>query len=191
MTPSKFVPAAQTMIGMTDNIGPRNVGAGAVTIANDRRVVSYLFEQHVELIASLNATLGKNFSTMIELQPLPSYFADISVKKGGNMLGLDRNPRNKLYFALAVTLTSSESIKQQPQVLQRLLVAIENIKAFAESVGAGEEFVYLPYAKALQDPLGSYGADNIRFMKDVSRRYDPTRFFQRMLPGGFKIDRVD
>jgi hypothetical protein len=51
--------------------------------------------------------------------------------------------------------------------------------------------VYLPYAKALQDPLGSYGADNVRYMKEVSRRYDPTRFFQRMVPGGFKVDRVD
>ena len=153
--------------------------------------MKYLFEQHEQLIATLNTTLGKNFSTMIEPQPLPSYFADIGVQKGGNMLGLDRKPRNRLYFALAVTLTSAESVKQQPQVLEKLLAAIERIKAFAEAVGAGEEFVYLPYAKALQDPLGSYGADNIRHMKKVSRQYEPTRFFQRMVPGGFKIDRVD
>lgn len=151
----------------------------------------YLFDQQVELIVSLNATLGKNFSTMIELQPLPSYFADISVKKGGNMLGLNRDPRNKLYFALAVTLTTPESIKQQPQVLQQLLATIERIKAFAKSIGASEQFVYLPYAKALQDPLGSYGVDNVRYMKQVSKRYDPERFFQRMVPGGFKVDRVD
>lgn len=107
------------------------------------------------------------------------------------MLGLDRDPRNKLYFALAVTLTTPESIKQQPQVLQQLLATIERIKSFAKSIGASEQFVYLPYAKALQDPLGSYGADNVRYMTEVSRRYDPTRFFQRMVPGGFKIDRVD
>ena len=106
------------------------------------------------------------------------------------MLGLDRDPRNKLYFALAVTLTTPESIKQQPQVLQQLLATIERIKAFAESIGANEQFVYLPYAKALQNPLGSYGADNVRYMKEVSRRYDPTRFFQRRVPGGFKVDRV-
>lgn len=169
----------------------RNFGAGAVTVANDRRIVKYLFDQQVELIASLNATLGKNLGTMIELQPLPSYFADTSVKKGGNMLGLDRDPRNKLFFALAVTLTAAESIKQQPQMLQELLATIERIKAFTKSVGASEQFVYLPYAKALQDPLRSYGADNVRCMKEVSKRYDPTRFFQRMVPGGFKVDRVD
>ena len=107
------------------------------------------------------------------------------------MLGLGRDPRNKLYFALAVTLTSLESIKEQPQVLQQLLATIERIKAFAESIGASEQFVYLPYAKALQDPLGSYGADNVRYMKEVSRRYDPECFFQRMVPGGFKVNRVD
>ena len=107
------------------------------------------------------------------------------------MLGLDRDPRNKLYFVLAVTLTAPESIKQQPQVLQELLATIERIKAFTKSVGASGQFVYLPYAKALQDPLGSYGADNVRYMKEISRRYDPARFFQRMVPDGFKVDRVD
>lgn len=37
------------------------------------------------------------------------------------MLGLDQNPVNKLYLSLAVTLTTAESVKQQPQVLQKLL----------------------------------------------------------------------
>lgn len=128
---------------------------------------------------------------MIELQPLPTYFADIGVQKGGNMLGLDQNPVNKLYLSLAVTLTTAESVKQQPQVLQKLLAAVRRIEVFATSVGASSDFVYLPYAKALQDPLGGYGSANVRYMKEVSKRYDPTRFFQRMVPGGFKIDRVD
>ena len=154
-------------------------------------MLRYLFDQHEQLIADLNATLGGNFSTMIELQPLPTYFADIGVQKGGNMLGLEKDPRNKLYFALAATLTSAETVKQQPLVLQQVLAANEKVKAYAKSVGGDEHFVYLPYAKALQDPLGSYGADNVRYMKEVSERYDPSRFFQRMVPGGFKIDRVD
>lgn len=107
------------------------------------------------------------------------------------MLGLDRDPRNKLYFALAATLTSPDSFDQQQQVLQQVLGTVERVKAFAKSIGASEEFVYLPYAKALQDPLGGYGNNNVRYIKGVSAHYDPTRFFQRMVPGGFKIDRVD
>lgn len=107
------------------------------------------------------------------------------------MLGLEHDPRNKLYFALAATLTSPEVFDQKPQVLQQVLAAVTRVQAFAESVGANEEFVYLPYAKALQDPLASYGTNNVRYMKEVSERYDPTRFFQRMVPGGFKIDRVE
>ncbi|KAM0716197.1 hypothetical protein Q7P37_007642 [Cladosporium fusiforme] len=152
----------------------RNVRAGAVTLANDRRIVKYLFDQHEELIAELKGSLGKNFSTMIELQPLNPYFAKISAEKGGNMLGLD-----------------PESVKQQPQVLQKLSTRVQKIKAYAKSIGANEDFIYLPYAKAVQDPLASYGAENVRFMKSVSNHYDPKRFFQRMVPGGFKIDRVD
>ncbi|EMD91541.1 hypothetical protein COCC4DRAFT_129423 [Bipolaris maydis ATCC 48331] len=170
---------------------PENVGAGAVTIANDPRVLRYCFEQHIELIASLNATVGKNFSTIIEMQPLPTYFSDISVQKGGNMLGLEQDGRNKLYFAMAVILTTPETIKLKPQVFQILSATVQKVITYAKTVQASEEFIYLPYAKAGQDPLGSYCSNNVHYMKEVSKHYDPERFFQRMVPGVFKIDRVD
>jgi hypothetical protein len=128
---------------------------------------------------------------MIEMQPLPAYLSDISVQKGGNMLGLERDGRNKLYFAMAVTLTAPETIKLQPQVFQMLSITVQKVLAYAKAVGSSEDFIYLPYAKASQNPLGSYGSDNVRYMKEVSKRYDPKRFFQHMVPGGFKIDRVN
>lgn len=162
-----------------------------MTIANDARVVRYCFEQHASLAADLNATLGpQNFSTILEAQPLPSYFAEISVQKGGNMLGLERSPRNKLYFALGATLLTEESVKQFPQVYQKIAAAKQKIKAYAGSLGSNEDFIYLPYADATQDPIGNYGSDNVNFMKQVAKKYDPNGFFQSRVPGGFKIDRV-
>lgn len=151
----------------------------------------YCFEQHVSLVADLNATLGsQNFSTILEFQPLPSYFADIGVQKGGNMLGLERNPRNKLYYALGVTLLTPDSVSRLPQTYQKVAAAVQKVQKFAESVGSKEDFIYLPYADASQDPLGSYGAANVRHIRQVSKAYDSQGFFQRRVPGGFKIDRV-
>ena len=152
----------------------------------------YAFDVHAELCADLNATLGSQaFSTILEFQPLPTYFAEISDQKGGNMLGLNRSSRNRLYFAMGVTLRTQEAVNKIPQVYQLSAAAATNVTSFAQSIGLDDEFVYLPYADASQDPLGSYGAVNVAYMKRVAKTYDPSGFFQNRVPGGFKISRVD
>ncbi|KAF3000741.1 hypothetical protein E8E13_004047 [Curvularia kusanoi] len=167
------------------------VGGGPTTIANDKRVVRYLFEQHANLVADLNSTLGaNNFSTILEFQPLPAWVADIGAQRGGNMLGLERSRRNKLYYVLGVTLLTPASQDKAAQVYQKISATGEKVKAFSKSIGADEEFIYLAYADAKQDPLGSYGAANVDFLKQVAHKYDPKCFFQRRVPGGFKLDRV-
>lgn len=88
-----------------------------MTIANDQRVMRYCAEQHESLVEDLKAALGpKNFSTILDFQPLPSYVADIGVQKGGNMLGLNRSPRNRILFAAGAILTTPSSASQFPQV---------------------------------------------------------------------------
>lgn len=56
-----------------------------------------------------------------------------------------------------------------------------------EEEGVGHEFVYLNYAAAFQDPLGSYGKAELEKLKGVARRYDPRGVFQKQLVGGFKV----
>lgn len=173
------------------DISFRSVGAGPRTIVNDRQTVQYAFEAHAKLCAELNATLGPQaFSTILEFQPLPTYFAEIGVQKGGNMLGLDRSSRNRLYFALGVTLLTPDAVKQVPQVYQMSAAAATSISTYAKSIGLSDDFIYLPYADATQDALGSYGAANVAHMKQVAKTYDPNGFFQERVPGGFKISRV-
>jgi hypothetical protein len=153
--------------------------------------VHYLWDQHAQLVADLNTTLGpQNFSTLVEIQPLASYLPGISAQKGRNMLGLEQNPGNKLYFSLGATLLTASSVAQLPQVYQKVAAASQRVATFAKSIGSGDDFVYLPYADASQNPLGSYGADNVQTMKKVAEEYDPEGFFQLRVPGGFKLNRV-
>lgn len=49
------------------------------------------------------------------------------------------------------------------------------------------DFKYLNYADISQDPIGSYGAKNKKFLQAVSRKYDPKGVFQTVVPGGFKL----
>lgn len=63
--------------------------------------------------------------------------------------------------------------------------------AYAESIGADNPFIYLDYADKTQDPLSSYGSDNVALLRDAAAKYDPNGVFQTLLPGGFKISKVD
>jgi hypothetical protein len=38
-----------------------------------------------------------------------------------------------------------------------------------------------------QDIYDGYGEENKQRLLDVSRKYDPERVFQKLLPGGYKI----
>jgi hypothetical protein len=42
-----------------------------------------------------------------------------------------------------------------------------------------------------QDPLASYGAENVAKLCDVSRNYDPDEVFQRLQHDGFLLRKLD
>jgi hypothetical protein len=43
---------------------------------------------------------------------------------------------------------------------------------------------------AVQDPLSSYGPDNVAKIRAAAKKYDPKQVFQTRVPGGFKISKV-
>ena len=45
------------------------------------------------------------------------------------------------------------------------------------------------YAYPTQDVIGSYGDENVDFLRKVSRKYDPAQVFQKLVPGGYKLGR--
>ena len=61
------------------------------------------------------------------------------------------------------------------------------LNALADSMGLLHSFQYLNYADSSQDPIGSYGAENVADLRAVSQKYDPHGIFQTQVPGGFKL----
>lgn len=51
-------------------------------------------------------------------------------------------------------------------------------------------FRYLNYSDISQDPLSTYGEENVTQMREVAVKHDPTGVFQNRVPGGFKIWKV-
>ncbi|KAM6476385.1 hypothetical protein HDV62DRAFT_375470 [Trichoderma sp. SZMC 28011] len=117
-------------------------------------------------------------------EPLPSVMLSKSAATGGNVLGLNPKDGNAivlLFSALWPNSSSSDSIYQQGR---ETFAAIEKV---AERKGELRKFEYLNYAGPHQTPLASYGADSLNFLRQVSKKYDPTGVFQHKVPGGFKL----
>ncbi|KAF2636949.1 FAD-binding domain-containing protein [Massarina eburnea CBS 473.64] len=142
------------------------------------------------LITTLSARIGPDaFMTQIVYQPLPEYYGVLDQTKGGNMLGFDRNGGNAILWVAGVGIlgdnTTAFAIAEA-----ELMAVVAELKEFTEKESKLVEFVYLNYADKSQDPLGSYGPENLAFMREVAARYDPKGWWQRMVPGGFKLARV-
>lgn len=67
---------------------------------------------------------------------------------------------------------------------------VSSVQEYTTVLGLEHPYRFLNNAAPFQDPLGSYGADSLQFMRDVARKYDPDRVFQTLLPGGFKLSKA-
>lgn len=128
-----------------------------------------------------------DFITQAMFQSIPTVFSQHSVEKGGNVLGLDRETENvvMLLFTLAVKGLDQEAVAQK----QMRLFADATV-AYADSLNSLVEWQYINYANDWQDPLGSYGAENIAKIKAAASKFDPAGIFQTRAPGGFKISKT-
>lgn len=120
-------------------------------------------------------------------QAIPTIFARHGEEKGGNMLGLDRVTDNAVLFQVQMMVKGQD---QEDEARKRLVVFRETLKEYTVDVGGDVDWEYLNYADLTQDPLKTYGAENVAFLKEVALKYDPEEFFQTRVPGGFKISHV-
>lgn len=64
---------------------------------------------------------------------------------------------------------------------------INRLSKYAKSIKKDNEYIYLDYAYETQNPLHSYGPDNLNKLRAVAKKYDPKEVFQKLVPGGFKL----
>jgi hypothetical protein len=90
---------------------------------------------------------------------------------------------------LAVLLLSASwpDIASTKAVQEATRHVMSLLEASAKAKGLLLKFQYLNYAAAYQTPLEAYGEDSLKFMRTVSKKYDPKGVFQKRVPGGFKL----
>ncbi|KAF5012741.1 hypothetical protein FDECE_1215 [Fusarium decemcellulare] len=153
---------------------------------NDTRIITKASELHDQLVEELKAFIPDgDFITQCLFQPLPALFGQRCVEAGGNVMGVERHESNGILFLATVMARTPE---QETFARPKVQAWIEQVREFAATIDGGNlAWIYLNYADKSQDPLGSYGAENVRKMKDAAAKYDPQQVFQKLCPGGFKI----
>ncbi|KAK8012327.1 hypothetical protein PG991_009702 [Apiospora marii] len=120
-------------------------------------------------------------------QPMAKFYGEIGGDK--NVLGLDEGLKHDSIIWLA---DAAMSTPEQEAYLQRAMRTLtETLEEYTIEKGGYTQWRYLNYVDPSQNPLKSYGEDNVRLMKRVAAQYDPDRFFQERVSSGFKISKVD
>lgn len=177
-----------------------------MTFQNDERVLSKVSEIFEGVIEKLKP-VGGEWEISALFQPLPPTTKK-SLQNGGNVLGTERfrgktistcipfRPFTKLKYLCSNHLVFLCFLNWKDQSKKGMFQAAANqfvsdIEEFARSIGKDSPFKYLNYAHEDQNPLSTYGAENIAKMRAASAKYDPQGIFQTMVSGGFKVSKIN
>ncbi|CAO2654956.1 Nn.00g116890.m01.CDS01 [Neocucurbitaria sp. VM-36] len=141
--------------------------------------IQELFRKAIEPIQG-----AKDLAFSIVLQPMTAQMLQRSAEAGQNALGIpaDDGP----YINVLVNPVWSEA-KDDEKIVQTSMNLIETIDQVAEAKGKAAKYRFMNYSYGSQKVIESYGDDAREFLWEVSKKYDPNGFFQKNVPGGFKL----
>lgn len=160
-----------------------------LTVKNDTRITAKAVELHATLVEDLKQFIPTGtFTTQCLFQPLPTVFGKVSAEKGGNSLGIKEQKEDGILFvAIAMMETSGHYEFAYPKVK----AWVDGVADYADTIENGKlDWVYVNYADKSQDPLASYGSENVDRLRRVAAEYDSEGVFQTLCPGGFKVSDI-
>ena len=153
-----------------------------LAFVNDLPTMARVHEITVELFETVRHVEGLDW--IFSYEPLPTLFTDHSRARGGNILGLNRTTDDLVLMQLAPQWSSAVDDDAMYEASKQW---VKQVQAYTKSVGKASEFLYLNYADRYQDPIAAYGEDSVKYLQQISQKYDKTGVFQRAVKGGFKI----
>ena len=136
-----------------------------------------------------NASYGEirtvaDLSISLTFQVIPKEMIAKSNALGPNSLGL--KPEDGPLVLVIVTGSHSHAADDEKMLyIYRSVIRAIDLLAAAKYKEA--RFRYLNYAYKDEAVVPSYGPDSVAKLQAVSKKYDPEGFFQKGVPGGFKL----
>jgi hypothetical protein len=173
----------------------------------DIRIMRKIAEAHANMISKFAEILpDKETAVYFVVHPFPARFGRNSASCGGNIMGVENLQEDCILLQASL---ATDSLPRSAYIAT-FKECLDELQKFAEEIGRlavllrynvntihanyfdrNASFCYLNYSDISQDPLGTYGEDNIQKMREVTIKYDPTGVFQKRVPGGFKIPNIN
>lgn len=83
-----------------------------------------------------------------------------------------------------------KNAKDEEVVRESLRKIIDAVESSAKKNGTYLPYKYANYASRDQDPLPSYGVENLQKLKDIAQKYDPGSVFQTLQNGGWLVSKA-
>ncbi|KAL9084581.1 MAG: hypothetical protein Q9165_008006 [Trypethelium subeluteriae] len=179
----------RTLTSATDELNGlnspgRRQAFGTTTIKNDRATLFTAHGAYQDAIATIRRKNVNGMSWTLVLQPL---LPEWSRKGDPNPLGLQDDGADEPLVVVSFTVNWAER-RDDEFVAATTRHAVEQIEAAAAAKKTGHRYRYLNYCGDWQKPFEGYGEENLRFLREVGRKYDPGGLFQKGCVGGFKLD---
>lgn len=166
-----------------------------MTVKNDARIMKHANVLFATLKQDIDAifpppdeSTSGDICSAIFWQALPKLYHDMGRGRSQNVLGLDTLDGDALicqFTGMCKTLEQEQVLREKGQEL------VDQVKAYSESIGGQLDWLYVNYADTKQNPLASYGKENVEFLKAVAQKYDPEGVFQTVAASTFNISDVD
>lgn len=139
------------------------------------------------------------------LQPIPVNLVEQGIAKGGNPLALPKvNHQCELAIYMTdltlrvqqlmsagwTTLVDWNDANDDATVRAAPIAVTEKWKELGEMRGSYIPFLFMNDASRDQNPLAAYGSTNVKKLKAVSQKYDPSQLFQTLQNDGFLLSKV-
>ncbi|KAJ5781184.1 hypothetical protein N7457_006344 [Penicillium paradoxum] len=122
--------------------------------------------------------------TMV-IQPMSSLAIKVGEEKGGNPLGL-KSVGHQWFLVMADYL----NIADEERVRASVKKIVDVVEETAKKENAWLPFKYSNYSSRDQDPLASYGEENLAALREIAAKYDPEEVFQVLQNGGWLLSRA-
>jgi hypothetical protein len=145
-------------------------------------LMSTAWDLFLDSLESLKDVPGITYA--LGFQPFPVALLESSAALGGNSLGLEADIGPLIMVCLFAQWANKED---DEKMLNTERVLVKAIEAAAKKEGLDVEYKFTNYCFTGQDPITGYGKESKRRLQFASEKYDPEGFFQKIVPGGFKL----
>jgi hypothetical protein len=165
-------------------VGPLRRKWQIISSLGDRDAIdiihSTLLEQSLKKLADrANATAGVAFQTITK------EFIRQGNIKGGNPQGIDDSRAPYFWTVLQLAWSEEKDDDYMHQFGKDFTALVNDL---INRAGFGAQYLFLNETGEQQRVFQSYGADNLRKLKDIRAKYDPSKVFTELMPSGWKVD---